>query len=287
MRSDPRMRAERLTESVAYHGEGPVWSPRWGGLRWVDMLAGDVLALSDDGTVTRRHVGAVAAALRPRVGGGAVIAVERGFALEDAAGTVTALPPVWTDDRVRMNEGGCDPQGRFWCGSMAYDRRPGGGTLYRLDPDGGVHVAVEGVTISNGLEWSPDGALAYYADTATQRIDLFDHDPQSGLTGRRPFVRLSDDERPDGLTVDAEGGVWVALNGSGAVRRYTTEGRLDAVVEVGAAKVTACTFGGPDLDQLLITTSRENLGPDEDPMAGSLFRADVGVRGRPVREFAG
>ncbi len=281
------MRAERVTGPVAYHGEGPVWSTRWGGLRWVDMLAGDVLSLGDDGTVGRRHVGAIVAALRPRTAGGAVLAVERGFALEGADGSLTPLDPLWTDASVRMNEGGCDPDGRFYCGSMAYDRRPGGGALHRLDPDGTAQVVLDGVTISNGLEWNPSGTLAYYADTATHRVDVFDYDPHAGLTGRRPFVRMSEEQRPDGLTVDAEGGVWVALNGSGAVHRYTPDGQLDHVVEVAAAKVTACTFGGPDLDRLFVTTSRENLAPDEDPPAGSLFVADVGVRGRPVREFAG
>ncbi|UOY00669.1 SMP-30/gluconolactonase/LRE family protein [Blastococcus sp. PRF04-17] len=281
------MRAEQVTGPVAHHAEGPVWSPSWGGLRWVDMLAGDVLALDPDGTVRRRSVGTVAAALRPRRGGGAVIALERGFALEDADGSLTPLDPVWSGDDVRMNEGGCDPDGRFWCGSMAYDQRPGGGALYRLDPGGPVHRVLDGVTISNGLEWSPDGTLAYYDDTGTHRTDVFDYDPDAGLTNRRPFVDFGEDGNPDGLTVDAEGGVWVALFGGGAVHRYDPTGRLDAVVDVPAAQVTACTFGGERLDELFITTSRENLGPDDDPQAGSLFRAEVGVRGLPVREFAG
>jgi sugar lactone lactonase YvrE len=281
------VRAEQLTGPVAYHAEGPVWSDRWGGLRWVDMLAGDVLSLAGDGTVRRRHVGGVAAALRPRRGGGAVIAVERGFTLEDADGTLTPMEPVWTDAGVRMNEGGCDPDGRFWCGSMAYDQRPGAAALYRLDPDGSVHAALEGVTVSNGLDWSPDGSLAYYDDTATHRVDVFDYDPHAGLTARRPFVQLPDDGNPDGLTVDAEGGVWVALYGSGAVHRYTRNGVLDAVVEVPTALVTACAFGGPHLDELFVTTSREGLAPGEDPLAGSLFRAEVAIAGLPVREFAG
>jgi sugar lactone lactonase YvrE len=281
------MRADQVTESVAYHGEGPVWSQRWGGLRWVDMLAGDVLSLADDGSVHRRHVGSVAAALRPRAGGGAVIAVERGFTLEHPDGTLAPLDPVWTDPTVRMNEGGCDPDGRFWCGSMAYDERPGGAALYRLDPDGSAHRVLDGVTISNGLEWSPDGSLAYYDDTATGRVDVFDYDRDRGLTGRRPFVELADGERPDGLTVDGDGGVWVALNGTGVVRRYDAAGVLDGVVELPTTKVTACTFGGPRLDQLFVTTSREGMQPGDDPIAGSLFRADVGVAGRPAREFAG
>jgi sugar lactone lactonase YvrE len=281
------VRAEQVTDPVTYHGEGPVWSPSWGGLRWVDMLAGDVLSLADDGTVSRRHVADVAAALRPRRNGGAVLGVERGFALEDADGTLTTLPPVWSDPGIRMNEGGCDPDGRFWCGSMAYDHRPGAGSLYRLDPDGTVTVAFGGVTISNGLDWSPDGSVAYYDDTPTHQVAVFDYSSDAGLTGRRTFVQLADDENPDGLTVDAEGGVWVALFGAGVVRRYTADGRLDGVVEVPAAQVTACTFGGPALDRLYITTSRENLPPDADPLAGALFAVDPGVAGRPVREFAG
>ncbi len=276
-----------MTDPVAHHAEGPVWSDAWGGLRWVDMLAGDVLSFAADGTVRRRHVGRVAAALRPRRTGGAVIAVERGFVLEDADGALTPLDPVWSDPGVRMNEGGCDPDGRFWCGSMAYDQAPGAAALYRLDPDGGVATVLRGVTISNGLDWSPDGSLAYYDDTATHRVDVFDYDRDAGLTARRPFVRLPDEGNPDGLTVDAEGGVWVALFGSGAVHRYRADGTLDVVVEVPAAQVTACTFGGPRLDHLFVTTSREGLGPDDDPLAGSLFRADVGIAGRPVREFAG
>jgi sugar lactone lactonase YvrE len=282
------VRAEQATGPVAYHGEGPVWSERWGGLRWVDMFAGDVLSLADDGEIDRRHVGDVAAALRPRRQGGAVIGVERGFALEEADGMLTHLGELWSDDNVRMNEGGCDPDGRFYCGSMSYDHRTGAGALYRLDPEGSVHVVVENVTISNGLEWSPDGSRAYYNDTSTQRIDVFDYDGGSGLTGRRPFAEIpSEAGGPDGLTVDEEGGVWVALYGGATVRRYTPNGVLDEVIEVAAKQVTACTFGGPYLNQLFITTSREGLEPGEDPLAGSLFRAAVGVPGLPVREFAG
>ncbi|QIN77455.1 SMP-30/gluconolactonase/LRE family protein [Rubrobacter marinus] len=280
------MRAEQVTDPVAYHGEGPVWSERWGGLRWVDMMAGDVLSLGADGAVGRRRVGSIAAALRPRRRGGAVIGVERGFAMEDPDGTLTHLDELWTDETVRMNEGGCDPDGRFYCGSMAYDQRAGAGALYRLDPDGSARVVLEDVSVSNGLEWSPDGSRAYYNDTPTGRTDVFDYDADTGLTGRRPFVQIPDGN-PDGLTVDGEGGVWVALYGDGAVRRYTPDGVLDEVVEVPASKVTACAFGGPNLDELFITTSRENLDPGEEPLAGSLFRAAVGVAGLPAREFAG
>jgi sugar lactone lactonase YvrE len=281
------MRAQQVTGPAVFHGEGPVWHPGWGGLRYVDMLAGDVMTLRPDGSLDRLHVGTVAAAVRPRLGGGAVIGVERGFALEDPDGTVRTLPEVWSDPGIRMNEGGCDPDGRFWCGSMAYDQAEGAATLYRLDPDGSVAVALEHVTVSNGLEWSPDGSLAYYNDTATGSVSVFDYSLAAGLTNRRTFATPPGPGQPDGLTVDAEGHVWTALYDGGAVLRYSPDGVLEERVEVPTPKVTACTFGGDDLDQLFITTSQEDVDTDADRVAGSLFRADVGVRGRPVRPFAG
>jgi sugar lactone lactonase YvrE len=282
------MRAEQITEPVAYHGEGPVWSERWGGLQFVDMLAGDILSLNDDGSVDRRHVAEVAAALRPRSRGGAVIGIERGFALENAGGTLVHLGELWTNEHVRMNEGSCDPDGRFYCGSMSKDKRPGAGALYRLDPDLSVHVVLPDVTISNGLEWTKDGSRAYYNDTPTCAVSVFDYDSKTGLTNRRVFVDFSSEgKRPDGLTVDEHDGVWVALSNGSAVRGYNKDGVLAEVIEVPAKKVTACTFGGPQLDQLFITTSRQNIEPGTDPLAGSLFRAVPGVRGLPVREFAG
>lgn len=282
------IRAEPRTDPVAYHGEGPVWSESWGGLRWVDMLDGDILSLGEDGSVGRRHVDVIAAAVRPRRDGGAVIAVERGFAIEEPDGTLTQLGELWSGGDVRMNEGGCDPDGRFYAGSMGYDQRPGAGAMYRLDPELNVTQVLDGLTISNGLEWSPDGSLAYYIDTPTQQVSVFDYDFDTGLTARRTFVEIPDHlGGPDGLSVDAEGGIWVALFGGSAVHGYSSDGSLEEVVEVEARQVTACTFGGPGLRELYITTSRENLEPGDDPLAGALFIADVGVGGLPVRPFAG
>ena len=284
------MRAEQVTEPVAYHGEGPVWSERWGGLRWVDMLAGDVLSLAPDGEIGRRHVGSVAAAIRPRRRGGAVhrrgAGLRAGGRRRDARRTSARCGPT---TGVRMNEGGCDPDGRFYCGSMAYDKRPGAGALYRLDPDGSVRVVLDERHHLERARVEPGRLLRLlrrHADAPYRRLRL------------RPRIRIdraaslrrtipAEAGHPDGLTVDAQGGVWVALFGGGAVRRYTPEGVLDGVVEVPARKVTACTFGGPRLDQLFITTSREGLEPGIDPLAGSLFRVVVGVVGLPVASSPG
>ena len=281
------MRAEPITDPVAYHGEGPVWSSRWGGLRWLDMLAGDMLSLRSDGTVERRHIATVVAAVRPRTNGGAVIGVERGFALEEPDGAIVELGQLWSGDHLRMNEGGCDPDGRFYCGSMAHDKSRGAGTLYRLDPDRTTHRVLDGITISNGLEWSPDGSLVYFNDTETHTISVFDYAFDTGLTRRRVFAVIPDGGRPDGLTVDSEGFVWVALSNRGTVWRLAPDGRLDGAIELSAKKVTACTFGGDKLDELFITTSREGMTREEDPLAGSLFRARPGITGLHVREFSG
>jgi sugar lactone lactonase YvrE len=283
------MKPEQVTDSCAEHGEGPVWSPSWGGLRWVDMLAGDVLTLREDGSVARRHLGPWVAALRPRAGGGMVVALQREFALVDDEGAeVRRLGELWTDPEVRMNDGGCDPQGRFYCGSTTLAGSPGRGSLYRLDRDGTASVVVPNVTVSNGLAWSPDGSTAYYVDSHTQRIDAFDYEPRRALSARRALVRIDAAAgTPDGLAVDTDGYLWLALFGGSAVRRYAPDGRLDGTVELPVTQVTACTFGGPRLDQLYITTSRLGLDHGAEPEAGAVFRADVGVVGLPAAVFAG
>jgi sugar lactone lactonase YvrE len=279
------MKATQTTDPVTDHGEGPVWWPGWGGLRWVDMTAGDVLTLTD-GPPARLHAGKVAAAIRPRRSGGMVVAVERGFALAGPDDEIQLLPEVWADATVRMNDGACDPEGHFYCGSMAYDQAAGRAALYRLDADHRVHVVLRDVTVSNGLAWSPDGATAYYIDSPTHGIDAFAYDPERGLHDRRRVVSLPDEPGvPDGLTVDATGALWVAVHGGGAVLRFGPDGSADGRVELPVRDVTACTFGGPDLNRLYITTSR--AAGDPSPAAGSLFQADVGVTGLPALPYAG
>lgn len=220
-----------------------------------------------------------------------MLAAARGFAYTDEnLSGIELLPDLWNAPDVRMNDGGCDPHGRFLAGSMAYDARPGGGGLFRLHPSGTVEQVLDEVTISNGIDWSPDGSLAYYVDTPTQRIDVFDDDGV-GLRNRRPLVQIpAEAGSPDGITVDADGGVWVALWGGAAVHRYDSSGVLSAIVEVPATHVTACTFGGPDLDHLYVTTSRSG-DRSRHPRArhdaeGALHVAEVsGLRGLPPRVF--
>jgi sugar lactone lactonase YvrE len=284
------VRAVQVTESCTHHGEGPFWDSRVGRLFFVDMLAGVVVEWDTLGPVKRHVVGDVAAVMRARARGGYVLAVERGFAFVNGDfSVVETLPQVFADETVRMNEGGCDPQGRFYCGSMAYAETPGAGTLYRLNLDLGVERVLTGVTISNGLQWSRDGSSVFYNDTATGRVDHFDFDAATGaFSGRRPFVELDPGTgAPDGMAIDEEDGLWVALWGGGVVRRYDSHGRLSEVVELPVPKVTACTFGGPDGRTLYITTSRQGLSAEEFPEAGSIFSVQAGVRGAVTHAFNG
>ncbi|MEV7422492.1 SMP-30/gluconolactonase/LRE family protein [Streptomyces sp. NPDC091212] len=283
------MRAEDWTGVVTHHGEGPGWDPHTGQLRIVDMLAGDLLAFDAGGAYVRQHLGDVAAAWRPRASGGVVAAVERGFALIAADGTVSAGEELWTDGSIRMNEGGCDPAGNFYCGTMAYDARPGAGSVYRLTPGGAVSVVHTGVTISNGLAWAPDGTFAYYVDTPTQSIARVTVDPETGrFSTPEPWVTIDPaDGAPDGITLDARGGVWVALWGGSAVRRYAEDGTLDEVVEVDARQVSACAFGGDDYGRLFITTSRQDIPDGEDPAAGAVFTVEPGIGGVAPLMFGG
>jgi sugar lactone lactonase YvrE len=278
------MRAEQFTEVITSHGEGPVWWPN-GHLRCVDMDAGAVVDIADDGRETGRlEVGRIAAVVRPRTSGGTLVAAERRLVLFDSSGNRTDLPEVFDDPSIRFNDGGCDPAGTFYCGTMAYDKTPGRGRFFRFDENGDPAVVLGSVTISNGFWFSPDGALAYYIDTPTGRVDVFDWTAEDGLRARRPFVTIDErDGRPDGLTVDAEGGVWVACWGGSAVRRFTPEGRLDEVVEVPARQVSSCTIGGTTLDRLFITTSRQGLSDDEaEPEAGAVFVVDGVPTGQRV-----
>lgn len=281
--------AHRVDAPVAEHGEGPLWTRDDGTLRWVDMLGGDVLSLNPaTGESSRDHLGDLVAALRPRANGGFVVALERGFALW-VDGAVTVFPEVWSDPTVRMNDGSCDTEGRFYCGSMSYDGAPDRGAVHRLNTDGTVATALDSVTISNGLAFSADGSYAIYVDSATggmHRVDLSDGD--AGWAQRELFVAVDPaDGIPDGICMDSVGGIWVALWAGAAVHRYSATGDLTHRVSVGASHPTACVLGGPDLTDLYITTSTLESTPATDPDGGALFTVSVDVAGLPALPFRG
>jgi len=285
--------AVQVTRSATL-AESPVWDTRGRCLLWVDIDTGRVHRLDPrTGADTATAVGVPVGAVAVRRAGGLVLAAGRGFAfLDEAAGT---LDWRWTGGRGdRMNDGKCDPAGRFLAGTLTVAQTPGAAALYQLAADGTVTTLIGGVAVSNGLGWSPDGSLLYFADTPLERVDVLDYDAADGaVSARRPFADLRDvPGRPDGLTVDAEGGVWVAMaRGGRAVRRFTPDGRLDHLVELPVPLVTSVAFGGRDLADLYVTTSRVGLGPADlacEPGSGAVFCVPaVGVRGLPASEYAG
>ena len=286
---DVSERAEPFTDPCTFHGEGPFWDSSQDRLLLVDMLAGAVVEVDANGTTNRRTLGDVAAVLRGRRDGGYVLAVEnRCVLLGPDLTPQIELPPIFDDPSVRLNDGGCDPRGRFYVGTMAYAETPGAGTLYRLDPDRSVSAVLQDVTISNGLQWTRAGDTALYVDTPTGRVDRFDVDADSGsFGGRRTFASVTGPGLPDGMAIDEDDGLWVALWGGGAVHHLDATGVLDLVIELPVTQVTACTFGGHDLRTLFITTSRQGVEVGEQPEAGAVFRYESSVRGAVPHAFAG
>ena len=241
-------------------------------------------------TALDRHVGAVA----PAAGGGYVVAAGQGFLFVDEGGSVSELAqPEAGHVEVRMNDGACDSQGRFWAGTMAYDESPGAGTLYRLELDGRCSTVLTGLTISNGIGWSPDGTTMYLSDSGASLVEAFDFDGATGaLSRRRTLVHVDrPGVAPDGLTVDEEGDLWVGLYGGWAVNRYRPDGSLRATVHIPVAQATSCAFGGHDRRTLFVTTGRERLDEaalKDQPDAGRMFAVTgLGVRGPACAPYRG
>jgi sugar lactone lactonase YvrE len=276
-------------------GEGPVWDERTDALLWVDILRKRIHVWQPASGAHRelqadRPVGAVV----PRASGGAVAAVGQGFAHVDLDdGRIEPFEDLGLDDpSIRMNDAKCDRRGRLWAGTMSETLAEGAGALYRLDADGALSLVVPGVTVSNGLDWSPDDGTMYFVDTLRHGVDAFDFDADTGsLSNRRRVVDVHEREGlADGLTVDTDGCIWVALCFGGVVRRYTPDGRLDATVRLPVTMATSCAFGGDGYRTLYITTGRTTLPDDElrrQPLAGSVFRVEPGVHGLAPTPYEG
>lgn len=267
-----------LIDTQALLGEGPRWVAATKRLLWVDIEGRSVHVFDPANGVDR----AIRVDNRPGVAlpmsDGRVLVglADRLVALdlEDETNATLAVLPHGAD--MRLNDGACDRRGRLWVGSLELEFAPHRGTLYRYD--GELVPVLDGVTLSNGIGWSPDGALMYYADTMTYAVDVFDFDEsEATIASRRRFATI---ERgaglPDGLAVDDDGCVWVALYGGSAIRRYDPEGRIERVLPVPAKNVTSCAFGGEAGDLLHITSA----APD-----GRVFVHAPGVSGPAAQPF--
>jgi sugar lactone lactonase YvrE len=279
-----------VSTDVAELGEGARWDAGAGELLWVDIMAGVLRRAVEDGdglrTVAAYDIGEPLGAAAPLGGGdGWLLAAARGFRRLAPDGTVTALVDTEPAD-VRMNDAACDPQGRFWAGSMAYDERAGAGRLLRCEPDGSVRVMLARADIANGLGWSPDGSTLYHCDSGTATVTAYEPETMAGRVLIRP-------ERgaPDGMTVDDEGCLWVALHGAGEVRRYDPDGNTLSVWPLPVSQPTSVAIGGASGRRLFVTTAWENLDEGQragQPEAGRVFAADdAGVGAPPVRPYRG
>ncbi|MBA9006831.1 SMP-30/gluconolactonase/LRE family protein [Thermomonospora cellulosilytica] len=267
-------------------GEGPTWDPVTGRLLWVDIPACEVHTYDPaTGADTVLRTSQPVGAAKPRAGGGLVVNLRDGVGLYDPDGTFRWLA-TFAEEGIRGNDAAVAPDGALWAGTMREDESAPDGVLRRVAPDGEAVTAVTGVTVSNGIGWSPDGRLMYYVDTPTQRIDVFDCDGPT-VRNRRTFTRVPTPGWPDGLTVDALGCVWVALWGGARVLRYTPSGVLDRTIELPTPLTTACAFGGPDLRDLYVTTATVDLPPEAPPPNGAVLVVPNAGEGLPAVPFAG
>ena len=283
-------------ETTVTLGEGSRWHSSSGELLWVDITAGRLFreyvdAAGDLTRVATHEISMPVGAVAPVAAvGGWVLAAGQGFAYLSEEGELRVLADTGAGAGMRMNDGVCDRLGRFWAGIIAQDFKPGASTLYRLDGDGSVSAVLHGLTISNGIGWSLDGSTMYLADSGPGCIFAFDFDEAPGqLSSRRVLVQMGGVEGvPDGLTVDVEGCLWVAMFGGSEVRRYSPAGELLERVPVPAKQVTSCCFGGPAGTTLFVTTARERFGEHdarEQPLAGSVFAVPTSMTAPAVAEF--
>ena len=287
--------AVACTTEQTHLGEGARWDARRDELLRVDILAGRVYrdAVGDDGglvPVRRYDVGGTVGAIAPIQGDdGWVLAADRGVAYLSPDGTLHRLAELAPPD-TRMNDAACDPQGRFWAGTVANDHHAGGGALYRVDRDGQTELVLDGLTISNGLGWSGDHGTMYLADSGTHRIHAFAFDAEKGtISDGRVLVEPPEEAgTPDGLTVDADGDLWVAMFGGGRVLRYSPDGELREELRVPAAETTSCAFAGPGMHRLYVTTATENWSDEQrraEPAAGRVYWLETDATGRPAEPF--
>jgi len=283
--------AQRITDPVTHHGEGPFWDVHQGRLLCVDALEGAVVAIDDNGKSARYQLPTcVLTVVRRRSSGGYVLATDHEVAVVNDDFLDFKVIAQFTDEpTLRANDGGCDPFGNFVVGTMAYDEGTGRGTVYLVTPNRKIVQLLSPVSISNGVQWSSDGCRAFYVDSPTRSVDVFDIDPATGLwANRRQHIRVEDAGFPDGMTIDEEDGLWIALWGSGAVSHYDATGRLVEQIQIaGVTQVSSCAFGGPTSDILYVTTSRLGLDDSSEPDAGAVFAVQTGSRGAVQSEFAG
>jgi len=288
---------EVLIESEYLLGEGPVWDADNNYLYWVNILAGDIHRLCiATGEHSTFNVGQLVGAIVPRKGGGLVAAMQHGFYYVDFDNKTLQFitNPEELLPNNRFNDGKCDAAGRFWAGTMPFNEKEAAGSLYMLDTDLSVSLKVPHVTISNGLAWTADSKTLYYIDTPTRHIAAYDFEVETGvISNKRIAIDVSHEKGyPDGMTIDRDNMLWIAYYGGWQIVQYNpATGKALQHIHFPVANVTCCTFGGPALGDMYITTARKELTVVElkmQPLAGSVFIIkNIGSTGLPTNMFKG
>lgn len=280
------MEVRRIGTTTDLLGESCVWSTREQALYWVDIRQPALRRLNySDGRIDTFDMPELTGAVCLREGGGVMVAMQDSIAHFDPATSslerVARAPDTFPN--IRFNDSRVDPQGRFWAGTMDDVARGEVGTLYRLDSGHRMTAVLHPIVISNSLAFSPDSRTMYFSDTVSREIWAYDYDPVAGMpSNRRVFATVPAPATPDGSTVDAEGYLWNAEYDGARVVRYAPDGQVDRVIPMPVQRPTCCTFGGPDLTTLFVTTAGQRLNAAEraaQPMAGGLLSLEVGIKG--------
>lgn len=278
-------------------GESPVWHPGEQRLYWIDIQGKQIHRFNP---VTCNNesfaLPEIVTCIQLRAQKGVILTLKKNFAFFDPdTQNLEKLAAVEQDlPKNRFNDGKCDPQGRFWAGTMdAKNWKDPSGNLFRMTADRSVSKMQSQVICSNGSGWSPDGRTMYYTESFRYAVFAFDFDPSTGeISNRRIFAEIDPNSGgfPDGMTVDAEGFVWSNQVGLGKILRYDPRGKVERIVQLPVPRATDCTFGGKDLKTLYVTSARETMTPEQlrqAPLSGSLFAIETGIRGLPSTPFSG
>jgi sugar lactone lactonase YvrE len=286
-----QLQAELLDGMGAVLGEGPTWDPRTAELLWLDIMSGQVFVHDSEGRHrTTFEIGGHVSSVLPTETTGWLVTTADGFAVLEPDGAVRSVLDVEANaPDIRFNDAKCDPWGQALAGTMRYDETAGSAHLYRLEATNAdqpgspltVRTLLAHLGLANGLGWSSDGATLFFADSLARTVTRYPYRPDDDLGPGHQVVGLSRaDGLPDGLCMDTEGNLWVAIYGGGAVHRFRPDGRLDTVVHLPVPNVTSVAFGGSEGSRLFITTAG-GQGRSDPSGAGGLWAVDPGVSGPP------
>ena len=267
-------------------GEGPFWDSKRSRLHWVDIIGKKITSQNLDGSnIHALEVDGNPGCVVLSDDGTMVAGVDNQISSLDGDGNLLrVLADTKEGSGLRFNDGKCDPSGRFWVGSMDRKEKNKLGSLYSWNSIEGLVNREQGVTVSNGMGWSPDNSLFYYIDSPTREVSVYDFDLSTGsINNKRRFISFTEEDGfPDGMTIDKDGRLWIAFWGGSKIMCVNPDSKaIEEVVSFPVSKITSCAFGGEKMDRLFITSAKVQVNEEDEPMAGKTFVVSPGVKGQP------